>query len=108
VIILNNTMTGASAAIATGQERFNAGYSCRYGWPCHLTLSFDPAGLKLIDDVSGDITKTVIPSISATDADNKVFIINRGTGGGVAAKGWVKIRVLRNGTTGYTLTICRY
>jgi HmuY protein len=55
------------------------------------------------DNVAGDLTKTVIPAVSATDADNKVVIVNRGTGGGIAARAWVKIRVLRNASGGYTL-----
>ncbi len=62
-----------------------------------------PEHLAYFDDINGDITKTVIPAVSAVDADNKVIIINRGNGGGIAARPWVKIRVLRNGTTGYTL-----
>ncbi|QIP11811.1 hypothetical protein G8759_03790 [Spirosoma aureum] len=99
-VILNN-MTGASAVAMAKNDLTQVTAADTVGLA--LTLGFDPAGLKLIDDVSGDITKTVIPSISATDADNKVYIINRGTGGATPAKGWVKIRVIRNGTTGYTL-----
>lgn len=57
-----------------------------------------------IDDPSGDITKTAIAEISATASENKVYIINRGTGPGTPApqRGWKKIRVVRNGA-GYTL-----
>lgn len=61
-----------------------------------------PPDLAYFDNIAGDLTKTVIPAISATDADNKVIILNRGTGGGIAARPWVKLRVLRN-TAGYTL-----
>jgi hypothetical protein len=72
-----------------------------------LTLSTSqtnplPAHYAYFDDINGDITKTVIPAISATDADNKVIIINRGTGGGIAARPWIKIRILQNGN-GYIL-----
>jgi hypothetical protein len=72
-----------------------------------LTLSTSqfnplPADLAYFDDIAGDLTKTVIPAISATDADNKVIILNRGTGGGIAARPWVKLRVLRS-ANGYTL-----
>ncbi len=68
-----------------------------------LAANPDAASLKLVDDVTGDITKTVIAAVSATDADNKVYIINRGTSGSIAARAWVKVRILRSGTTGYTL-----
>ncbi|NEU67500.1 HmuY family protein [Spirosoma agri] len=100
-VILNN-MTGA-AAIALAKNDLNQVTAADTVGLVLSTSNFDPAGLKLIDDVSGDLTKTVIPSISATDANNKVYIVNRGTGGSTPAKGWIKIRVLRNGTTGYTL-----
>ncbi len=100
-VILNNT-TGAAAVALTKNDLTQVTAADTTGLVLNVS-NFDPAGLKQIDDVSGDLTKTVIPSISATDADNKVIIINRGTGGGTAAKGWMKIRVLRNGTTGYTL-----
>ena len=62
-----------------------------------------PEQLPYFDNVAGDLTRTVIPAISAVDADNKVIILNRGTGGGIAARPWVKLRVLRNTGGGYTL-----
>ncbi len=60
--------------------------------------------LSWVDDPTGDLTKTAIASVSATSSENKVYIINRGAGVGNpgAARGWKKVRVLRNGT-GYTL-----
>ena len=100
-VILNNTI-GAAAIALNKNDLTQVTAADTVGLVLNVS-NFDPTGLKLIDDVSGDLTKTVIPSISATDADNKVFIINRGTGGGVAARSWVKIRVLRSGTTSYTL-----
>lgn len=100
-VIINNT-TGA-AAIALAKNDLTQVTAADTVGLVLSTSNFDPAGLKLIDDVSGDITKTVIAGISATDTDNKVYIVNRGTGGSIPAKGWIKIRVLRNGTTGYTL-----
>lgn len=57
-----------------------------------------------IDDPTGDLTKTAIASVSATAADNKVYIIFRGNGPGATqpSLGWKKIRILRNGAN-YTL-----
>ncbi|MVM31737.1 hypothetical protein GO755_16940 [Spirosoma sp. HMF4905] len=100
-VIINN-MTGA-AAIALAKNDLTQVTAADTVGLVLSTSDFSPAGLKLIDDVSGDLTKTVIPSISATDTDNKVYILNRGTSGGTSAKGWIKLRVLRSGTTGYTL-----
>lgn len=68
-----------------------------------LVFSFSPADFSMIDDLRGDLSKTAIATISATDADNKVYILNCGTGGSIASRNWYKIRITRNGTTGYSL-----
>lgn len=62
-----------------------------------------PEQLPWFDDVAGDLTKTVIPAVSAIDAENKVIILNRGTGGGIVARPWIKLRILRSAGGGYTL-----
>ena len=58
----------------------------------------------LYDDVTGDLTKTVIKEISGTDADNKVYVINRKGGSATVlpVDQIYKVRVLRKGT-GYTV-----
>ena len=63
------------------------------------------ASLPYIDYPNGDLTRTAIAAVSATASDNKVYIINRGTGAGnpAPARGWKKIRVIRNSSGGYTL-----
>ncbi|RYY68825.1 MAG: hypothetical protein EOO13_11260 [Chitinophagaceae bacterium] len=74
------------------------------------TLFFDQnnptvTALPFIDYPNGDLTRTAIAAISATAAENKVYIINRGNGVGVPApaRGWKKVRIIRNSTGGYTL-----
>ncbi|HRE39635.1 MAG TPA: HmuY family protein, partial [Chitinophagaceae bacterium] len=64
-----------------------------------------PASLPYIDYPNGDLTRTAITSISANAADNKVYIVNRGLAPGspAAARGWKKIRIIRNTAGGYTL-----
>lgn len=61
--------------------------------------------LPYIDYPNGDLTRTAIAAVSATAADNKVYIVNRGVGVGspAPARGWKKIRVIRNTAGGYTL-----
>ena len=61
--------------------------------------------LPYIDYPTGDLTRTAIAAVSATATDNKVYIVNRGTGIGspAPARGWKKIRIIRNATGGYTL-----
>ena len=66
----------------------------------------NPATLPFIDYPNGDLTRTAIALVSATAADNKVYIINRGNGIGATAppaRGWKKVRIIRNATGGYTL-----
>jgi hypothetical protein len=64
----------------------------------------NPATLSYIDYPS-DRAKTAIAAIGATATDNKVYIINRGTGVGSPAplRGWKKVRIIRNTNGGYTL-----
>lgn len=101
-VILNNT-SSAGAKVLAKYDLAAVGEADTIG----LTLSvnqMDPqtSDLDYFDDISGDLTKTVIPAVSATDASNPIIILNRGTGGSIAARPWVKLRVLRNGN-GYTL-----
>ena len=64
-----------------------------------------PVSLPYIDYPNGDLTRTAIASISAIAADNKVYIVNRGLAPGspAPARGWKKIRIIRNTAGGYTL-----
>ncbi|MFY7666977.1 HmuY family protein [Flavobacterium sp.] len=67
-----------------------------------------------VDDPSGNLAQTAIAEVAANDADNKVYLINRGFDVATAApgvgsvnaygnsRGWLKIRVLRNGN-GYKI-----
>lgn len=72
-----------------------------------LTLAVSQANPANTDfayfDNLNSISGTVIPAISATAADNKVIILNRGTGGGITARPWIKLKITRNTTGGYTL-----
>ncbi|MBL7724055.1 MAG: hypothetical protein JNK27_07890 [Chitinophagaceae bacterium] len=63
------------------------------------------ASLAYVDYPSGDLTRTAIASVSASATDNKVYIVNRGNGVGspAPARGWKKIRIIRNTSGGYTL-----
>lgn len=58
-----------------------------------------------IDNVYGDVTKDIIANVSATDADNKVYIVNPSGGSHTSVlslDNLLKIRILRKGN-GYTL-----
>lgn len=61
--------------------------------------------MAYIDHPSGDLTRTAIAEIAANAGDNKVYIVNRGLAPGnpAPARGWKKIRVIRNASGGYTL-----
>ena len=100
VVKINNT-TAATALATTKSDITQVSAADTVGK--NLTLGFEPTHFALIDDITGDIANTVIAAVSATDADNKVYIINRGTGGSTAKTDLMKIRVLRNTSGGYTL-----
>ena len=101
-VILNNT-TGAGAKVTNKTDFAQVGSADTVGLSLAPSQTNPQASdLQYFDDASGNLTQTAIPAISATDADNKVVIINRGAGGGLAARAWMKVRVLRN-SNGYTL-----
>lgn len=58
--------------------------------------------LTMIDDVYGDLTKTAIAEVSATDASNKVYLIKPETANVADPATWYKIRVTRT-SNGYAL-----
>ncbi len=64
-----------------------------------------PVSLPYIDYPNGDLTRTAIGAISSIATDNKVYIVNRGTGPGnpAPARGWKKVRIIRYAGGGYTL-----
>lgn len=58
-----------------------------------------------IDNVDGDVTKDIIAGVSATDADNPVYVVNPSGGSHssvLSLDNLLKIRILRKGN-GYTL-----
>jgi len=102
-VVLNNTSSAGAKVLA--KTDLNAVVPAD---TAGLTLAVSqlnpqPSDLAFFDDINGSLTGTVIPAVSATDASNNVVIINRGTGGGITARDWMKIRVLRNANGGYTL-----
>ncbi|MBL7701757.1 MAG: hypothetical protein JNM14_05875 [Ferruginibacter sp.] len=101
-VVLNNGSVGGAKVLATNNLA-----DVTAADTIGLTLNTSqfnplPEHLAYFDNIAGDLTKTIIPLISSVDTENKVIILNRGTGGGIAARPWVKLRVLRN-ATGYTL-----
>lgn len=95
IALTKNDLTQVTAADTTGLVTANT-----------LALGQGEGGFATIDPVEGGaanyLAGTVIKAVSATDADNKVYIVNRGSAGVTGNRGWEKIRVLR-ATNGYTL-----
>ena len=73
-----------------------------------LRLGQGTGSFSIIDDVNGDLSKTVIAEVSATAADNKVYVINRKGGDRSVASpaDLYKVRVFRK-DNGYTLQYAR-
>ncbi|MFT3738550.1 MAG: HmuY family protein [Breznakibacter sp.] len=97
-VILNHTV-GASAIALEKTDLSLVSATDTIG--LNLTVATSNANaFNIIDDVDGDMSQTVFGTIPESDA--KVYIINRGTAGSVAARAWKKVRVLRT-ASGYTL-----
>lgn len=74
--------------------------------------TFDPSNTVYVDGIEGDLANTALAEISATDAENKVYLVNLGFPVGTATpaigseavsdkdnpRGWKKIRILRSGS----------
>lgn len=109
-VVLNNTMGAAAIALTkTDLNTVTAADTTALAIATTLTIGQGAGSFANIDPVEGVasayLAGTVIKAVSATDADNKVYIVNRGAAGLIPAtenRGWQKIRVLRNGN-GYTL-----
>jgi hypothetical protein len=101
-VLLNNTAgwavvkTNKTDINTVGEADINA---------AQMQIGYGFGSLSMIDDVEGDITKNAMGEVAATEAENKVFVIN--TAGPTftppAVTGFKKIRVLRNANGGYTL-----
>ena len=100
-VILNYMLAGAMAARIDKNDLTQVTSADAEGLVLEQTYS--PDDLTKVDDYTGDLSKTVIDAVSATDADNKVYILNRSSLVAGTSNGMVKLRVLRNSNGGYTL-----
>lgn len=101
-VILNNT--NAASVLPTTKTDINSVTAADVD-ATKLALGFGQGTFNIFDDVTGDLSKTAITAVSATDADNKVYVINRAGGSGTVlpAADLMKVRILRSSTGGYTL-----
>jgi hypothetical protein len=95
-VIINNT-TAASAKSINKTDLAAVTTADTAGFADELLLGQGFGTMDIIDNVDGDITKTVIAAIAATDADNKIYILSPANGSVAPAKDWYKLRVVRNG-----------
>ncbi|HLS39055.1 MAG TPA: HmuY family protein [Sphingobacterium bovisgrunnientis] len=102
-VILNNSVSAAATVTAKNSltevgeaDTLNLTLAINQGAP-------DAEHFKNIDGLNGTLESTVIPAISNIDTENKVIILNRGTGGGVAKRPWIKLKISKSSNGGYTL-----
>ncbi len=70
-----------------------------------LTFAIGEGSPTLVDDWTGDMTKTAIAEVSATDADNKVHLVSFEDG--KTTDKWFKVKVTRNSSGGYKVQYAR-
>ncbi|WP_315819998.1 HmuY family protein [Paraflavitalea speifideaquila] len=78
-VIINNT-TAATAKAINKTDLSLVTVADTTGFADALALGQGAGTFSIIDDVDGDLTKTVIPAVSATDADNKIYILKPSNG----------------------------
>ncbi|HEX8060214.1 MAG TPA: HmuY family protein [Cyclobacteriaceae bacterium] len=93
-----STVTASDTAGFGAQFSVEAVFAAATSGPPNSAPAWIYQSPSWIDDQTGDLTKTAIEAVSAIATDNKVYIINRGTGVNGAKLGWKKIRVIRNGS----------
>ncbi|SFD18515.1 HmuY protein [Chitinophaga sp. CF118] len=98
--VILNGFSSMSAVALTKTDITQVGIADTAG--VSLAIGQGAGTLSMIDDVFGDLTKTVIAEVSATDADNKVYLVKPETASATDGTTWYKIRVSRS-STGYTL-----
>jgi hypothetical protein len=99
-----NSSTNMMAKALTKNDLLQVSEADTVGFAAQMSFSnFDPAALPYIDYPDGDLLRTAVAEVSAMAADNKVYIISRGTDTLGKERGWKKIRILRNGSNGYLL-----
>lgn len=100
-VLLNNV--AGWAAVKTNKTDINAVNEADVTL-AGMQIGYGFGTLAMIDDVEGDLTKNAMGEVSATESDNKVFLVS--TAGATftppAITAIKKIRVLRN-ANGYTL-----
>lgn len=98
-VVLNNT-AGASA-VEVNKTDLNAVSESDITLDDLQIALGSPGAFDNIDDVTGDLSKTLISEISATDVNNKVYVMNLiggGHGDVISADNLYKIRVVREGS----------
>lgn len=96
------TLVTAADTIGWGQQLSIAAVFAAINAPS--PPAWASAAIQWIDDPTGNLNSTAIGAISLTASENKVYIINRGSGPGTPAPalGWKKMRIVRNGNQ-YTI-----
>ena len=107
-VILNySTYAMARVLDATDINAVTAADTVGFGATVQIGL---PDTETYVDPSNGDISNSAIAAISATDSENKVYIINRGAGPGTEDPGlgevavgndplgWKKVRILKSGS----------
>jgi HmuY protein len=96
-VIINNT-TAATAKPVNKTDLTQVTAADTIGFADALALGQGAGTFDIIDDVDGDFSKTAIAAVSATEADNKVYILKPSNGMAAPARDWYKIRITRNGS----------
>ncbi|BAV05065.1 HmuY protein [Filimonas lacunae] len=96
-VIINNT-TGATAKALTKTDITAVTTADTTGFKTTLQLGMGLGTFSIVDNVEGNLDSTVIAQISATEANNYVYIIRPTNGSASAEKDWYKVKITRSGS----------
>ncbi|WP_276480510.1 HmuY family protein [Paraflavitalea pollutisoli] len=96
-VLINNT-TAATAKQINKTSLADVVAADTVGFAGSLALGQGAGTFGIIDDVDGDLSKAVIAAISATESENKIYILKPSNGMVSGVRDWYKIRIIRNGS----------
>ncbi|SFW47111.1 HmuY family protein [Chitinophaga sancti] len=99
--VILNSFT-AMSAVATTKTDISA-VTTEDASGVSLAIGQGQGTLSMIDNVYGELSGTVIAEVSATAEANLVYLVKPETASVSDPATWYKVKITRNGTTGYTL-----
>ncbi|HRP89020.1 MAG TPA: HmuY family protein [Edaphocola sp.] len=92
-VLINNT-TAAMAKVTNKYDLSAVSASDVQGFVWTVDIANpSPITFTKVDDLYGDLTKTIIPEVSAMETENPVIVLGRGEGGAIPKRDLIKLKL---------------